>query len=294
MEIDHVDGSICFPNMFSRFCGQTFLDNPDRELGLACVRAYNDFILDEWCAGAGYGKLIPLTIVPLWDVSEAVLELERCAAKGTRAIAFSENPYHLGLPTIHSREWDPLFRACADADVTLTMHIGSSSKMPTTSPDAPLIVTSTTHFTVTVGSMLDFIFSGVLERIPNLKLFYAESQAGWMPFVLNQADWMWSRRLGAASDFGSKLPNPPSSYLKDHIWTSIFSDPVALDHRDRIGIDQICIETDYPHSDSTFPASRASVEKFCVDADLSEQERYKLVRGNAINAFSLHHLGIES
>ena len=129
MTENHVDASICFPNTLPRFCGQTFMEADDKELALLCVKAYNDWIIDEWCAGDAKGKLIPLTIVPLWDPDLAADEIRRCAALGSHAIAFSENPHPLGLPSVHSGAWAPLFAACEETETVLCMHIGSSSKM---------------------------------------------------------------------------------------------------------------------------------------------------------------------
>ena len=65
MDANHVEASVCFPNTLPRFCGQTFAERDDKELALLCVRAYNDWVIDEWCAGAGRGRLIPLTILPV-------------------------------------------------------------------------------------------------------------------------------------------------------------------------------------------------------------------------------------
>ena len=148
MDANHVDVSICFPNVLPRFCGQTFLEREDKELALLCVKAYNDWMIDEWCAGNGKGRLIPLTLIPLWDPIEAAEEVNRCASKGSFAVAFSENPYHLGLPSIHDKNhfWDPFFSACQETETVVCMHIGSSSKMPSTSPDAPFSVSSTITF----------------------------------------------------------------------------------------------------------------------------------------------------
>ena len=113
LDLAGIDASLCFP-AFPRFCGQEFTEATDRGLGLACVRAYNDWMIDEWC-GAVPGRLIPLVIMPLWDADLAVAEVERCAAKGARAVTFSENPAALGLPSVHDRRqyWDPVFAACA-------------------------------------------------------------------------------------------------------------------------------------------------------------------------------------
>ena len=75
------------------------------------------------------------------------------------------------------------------------MHIGSSSKMPSTSPDSPFIVSSTLTFQNAMGSLCDYIFSGVLERFPTMKIAYSEGQVGWMPYVLERADKLWAERV---------------------------------------------------------------------------------------------------
>ena len=138
MDANHVEVSMCYPNTLPRFCGQTFAERDDKELALLCVQAYNDWMIDEWCAGAGKGRLVPVTMVPLWDPELAAAEVRRCAAKGSHAITFSENPHPLGLPSIHSGKWDPMFRACQETETVVNMHIGSSSRMPGTTPDALL------------------------------------------------------------------------------------------------------------------------------------------------------------
>ncbi|OWY59736.1 amidohydrolase, partial [cyanobacterium TDX16] len=172
MDINHVEGSLAFPT-FPRFCGQTFTEAKDREVGEACVYAYNDWMVEEWCGDSG-GRLIPLTIVPLWDAELAAAEVRRNAERGVRAVCFSEIPAKLGLPTIHSGYWDPFFQACEETTTVINMHIGSSSQMPATSPDAPPAVAATLSFGNAMSSMTDFLFSGVLVRFPELKLAYSE------------------------------------------------------------------------------------------------------------------------
>jgi len=291
MDVNHVEASVCFPNTLPRFCGQAFYERADKDLALLCVQAYNDWMIDEWCAGDGRGRLIPLAIVPLWDVDLAVAEVRRCADKGSFAITFPENPYPLGLPSIHSpdRHWDPLFAACQETESVVCMHIGSSSSMPTTSPDAPFIVSSTLTFSNAMGSMVDYIFSGTLERFPTLTLAYSEGQVGWMPYVLERADKLWAER--SANSFGTSLPERPSTYVK-RIYGCIFDDEVGLANRNKIGMDQICFETDYPHADSTFPHSKKVATEICTGAGLDAEETYKFIRGNAIRCFGLERFGI--
>src|SRR5262245_23790380 len=292
MADNHVDASICFPNVLPRFAGQTFMERPDKDLALECVKVYNDWMIDEWCAGEGTSKLIPLTIVPLWDADLAAAEVRRCADKGSHAVAFSENPYPLGLPSVHDKDrfWDPFFAALQETDTTLCMHIGSSSKMPSTSPDSPFIVSSTLTFSNAMGSMCDYIFGGVLDRFPTLKLAYSEGQVGWAPYVIERADKLWEER--AANSFGSSLPHPPSSYIPGRIYFCIFDDEVGLANRNVVGMEQITFEVDYPHADSTFPNTKETAQLICDKAGLDDRERYLLMRGNAIKAFGLERFGI--
>ena len=287
MDANHTEASVCFPNTLPRFCGQTFLERDDKELALLCVQAYNDWMVDDWCAGEGKGRLIPLTMVPLWDVELAAAEVRRCADKGSHAVAFSENPFPLGLPSVHASDghWNPFFKACEETDTVVNMHIGSSSRMPSTSPDAPFIVSSVLTFQNAMGSMVDYIFAGVFQKFPGLRIAYSEGQVGWAPYVLERADKLWEER-GDVS-FGSSLPEPPSSYVKDHIWFCIFDDDTGLRNRNQIGMDQITFEVDFPHADSTFPHTKKVAEDIVARAKLNKTETQKLFRGNAIKLYHL-------
>jgi hypothetical protein len=143
-----------------------------------------------------------------------------------------------------------------------------------------------------MGSLLDYVFSGTLERFPQLVLAYAEGQVGWMPYVLERADKLWEER--SDNSFGTSLANPPSSYLKGRVFGCIFDDETGLEARHRIGMDQICFETDFPHADSTFPRSREVAQQICAKAGLNDDEIYQLIRGNAIRAFGLERFGIDA
>jgi hypothetical protein len=172
------------------------------------------------------------------------------------------------------------------------MHIGSSSRMPSTSPDAPFIISSTLTFQNAMGSLLDYVFSGTLDKYPQLTLAYSEGQVGWMPYIFERADKLWEERND--NSFGSWLPNPPSSYIPGRVYGCIFDDATGLRNRDVIGMDQICFETDYPHADSTFPESKEVLTKISLQSGLNDEETYKLARGNAIRAFGLERFGITS
>jgi predicted TIM-barrel fold metal-dependent hydrolase len=283
MDVNGLEASLCFPT-FPRFCGQTFTEAADKELGLLCVQAYNDWMVEEWCGPESGGRLIPLIIVPLWDAELAAAEVYRNAARGVHAVCFSEIPPNLGLPSIHSGYWDPFFAACNETDTVINMHIGSGSKMPSTSADAPAAVGSTLTFANCCFSMIDWLMSGVLNRFPNLKLAYAEGQIGWIPYILERADTVWeeNRAWGGVAD---KVLEPPSHLFKKHVYGCFFDDPHGLRVLDEIGEDNVTYESDYPHSDSTWPnTAKIAAEQM---AHLTDAQIYKLVRGNAIKMLSL-------
>ncbi len=282
MDVNWVEASLCFPT-FPRFCGQTFAEAKDRELALACVKAYNDWMVEEWC-GDSNGRLIPLIIVPLWDAALAADEVRRNAARGVRAVCFSEIPPHLGLPSIHTGYWDPFFQACSETGTVVNMHIGSSSKMPATSADAPVAVAATLSFNNAMASLADFLFSGVLVRFPTLRLAYSEGQIGWLPYVLERADAVWEdhRAWGGVADL---VPEPPSTYFHRQVWGCFFKDFHGLRSLDVIGEDRVTFETDYPHTDSTWPDTKLIAEKMM--AGLSQETVNKVVRQNAIDLYGL-------
>jgi predicted TIM-barrel fold metal-dependent hydrolase len=285
MDANWTEASMSFPSSFPRFCGQRFYEAKDKELADLCVRAYNDWQVEEWCGDSG-GRLIPCIIVQLWDPQLAAAEVRRNAERGVRAMTFSEIPPYLGLPSIHDPDgyWDPLFAACAETGVVVNMHIGSSSKMPSTSADAPAAVGSTLTFNNAMASMTDFLFSGVLERYPTLKLAYSEGQIGWIPYIIERADKVWEENR-AWGGVGDKVPNPPSTYYYRQIYGCFFDDVYGLDNIEKVGVDNVCFETDYPHSDSTWPHSREVAMKLM--GDLPPELFAKLVRGNAIELLGL-------
>ncbi|HQV56952.1 MAG TPA: amidohydrolase family protein, partial [Ilumatobacteraceae bacterium] len=283
MDVDGIEGSLAFPT-FPRFCGQTFAEAKDKDLALACLEAYNDWMIEEWCGDAD-GRLIPLPLIPLWDVDLAVKTIYKSAGRGATAVAFSEIPAKLGLPTLHSGYWEPFFKACAETKTVVCMHIGSSSQMPATSPDAPPAVAATLSFGNAMSSLTDYLFSGVLVRNPDLKLAYSEGQIGWIPYILERADDVWEnhRAWGGVRDI---VPEPPSTYWHRQVYGCFFRDRHGLESLHRIGEDNVTYETDYPHTDSTWPHTQ---KIFAEQVEgLSKELIVKLARGNAIKMLRLN------
>jgi predicted TIM-barrel fold metal-dependent hydrolase len=281
--------SLCFPTV-TRFCGQLFMEASDREFGFVCLQAYNDWMIEEWCAAAP-GRYIPLILIPMWDPALAAKEMERCAAKGATAFAFSENPAPLGLPTIHDKDryWDPVMAAASDLEMVCSMHVGSSSQVPQIAPDSPFMANLAWGAVRTSGAMLSWLFSGMFTRYSGLKIALSEGEIGWMPYFLERAEQVldkqrfWVQRgvkfmEHATTDVDLNTIDIRALF-RDHVFGCFIDDAHGIASIDEIGEDNIMCETDYPHSDSTWPDCIGVVKKRI--GHLSPEVQYKLLRGNA-------------
>ena len=290
MDRNHTDVSLNFPS-FPRFCGQTFLEAGDKEMALACVQAYNDWMIEEWCGGDGYGRLVPLTLIPLWDVQLAAEEVRRCAAKGNAGIVFSESPPALDLPSVYSGYWDPLWQACVDTDTVVNCHVGSSSTFPSTGPDSPMLTSIALLHEGSQRALIDWLCSGVFERFDGLRVVLSEGQIGWMPYALERLDAAYRKHQGY-SGLEGRITKPPSEYVQGHIYGCLVDDVVGMELRHRLPMGQLMFEVDYPHGDSHWPNSRAVLEKLVANCGLADAEVLKIVRTNAIDCYRLGRFGI--
>jgi predicted TIM-barrel fold metal-dependent hydrolase len=243
-----------FPQ-FPRFAGQTFLEADDKDLALACVRAWNDFVLDEWTA-VDPSRLIPLSIVPLWDASLAAAEICRTASKGARAVTFSENPAALGLPSFWSEEWDPFLHALEETDTPLCLHIGSSSRPIVPHADASLPVVIGLLGLLSMQAFTDLVMSPIFNRHPRLKVMLSEGGIGWLPYMIERLEQVWEKQRHHSK---VNIEKTPAECFRDHIWVCFIRDEAGLEARHRIGVDKILFEADYPHSDTMWPDSRKTL-----------------------------------
>jgi predicted TIM-barrel fold metal-dependent hydrolase len=277
MDADGVQAQLCFPS-FPGFCGSTFLAAEDKQLALACVQAWNDFMLDEWAGGAP-DRFIPMVLVPFWDPALSATEIERTAAKGARAVSFTENPVNMGLPSFHTDHWDPLFAACQEADLTICMHFGTGGP-PQTAPDAPFAVAITLFGLNSQSATVDLLFSPVFYKFPRLRVALSEGGIGWMPYILERIDYTWERHRWYT---GVNTDVRPSDLFHDHVFGCFIADGSGLEARTRIGVENIMWEGDYPHSDSNWPASRKKLEEALID--VPEAEARQIVELNARRVF---------
>ncbi|MFD0856529.1 amidohydrolase family protein [Actinomadura adrarensis] len=272
--------SMNFPS-FPGFSGRVFSAADDKDLALAVLRAYNDWHIDEW-AGTYPGRIIPMALPVLWDAEQCAKEVRRVAAKGCHSITFTENPATLGYPSFHSEYWDPLWQAVCDEDVVVSIHLGSSGQLAVTAPDAPIDVMITLQPMNVCQAAADLLWSRVIKKYPNIKFALSEGGTGWIPYFLDRLDRTYDmHHLWTGQDFGDKLP---SEVFREHFLTCFISDPVGVQLRHLIGIDNIAWECDYPHSDSSWPTAPEELE--AVAGDAAADDINKITHQNAMRWYS--------
>ena len=293
LDAEGIDAQILYPNV-GGFGNGYFLRLGDRDLVKECVRAYNDFLTD-WCSIAP-DRLIAITALPFWDVELAVEELQRCAAKGHRAINFCNQPQEYGQPPLAHSHWDPIWAAAQEVGIPVNFHVGGG-EMGTQMVDAAEMGWMTNFAKVSsliildnMRSMGDLIFGGVCHRFPDLDFVSVESGVGWIPAVLETFDWQW--RNGGVLDEHPEYDLLPSEYFQRQIYGCFwFEEQVARDAIEQYP-DNILFETDYPHPTCQHPGPRTPAQRpreyaDRVFADIPADVTEKVLAGNAARVYGL-------
>jgi predicted TIM-barrel fold metal-dependent hydrolase len=280
MNANGVLGSICFGS-FPGFAGARFQKMQDKELALATIQAYNDWHFNAWC-GKHPGRFIPLAMLPLWDVGLAVSELKRMVRLGCHAVTFPENPALIGLPSLHNECWEPLWGACEEHAVVLCCHIGSAGNTPYPSDESPIDAWITAMPISIANVAADWLFATFWKRYPGLKMALSEGGIGWIPYFLERADFTYEQHgAWTRTTFGKEKP---SDVFRRHFVTCFIDDEFGLRNRQDIGIDIICWEADYPHSDASWPKSPENLWKGI--RSLPSGDIDKITHRNAMTAFN--------
>jgi predicted TIM-barrel fold metal-dependent hydrolase len=267
-----------FPS-FPSFSGRLFLGTEDKDLALAVVQAYNDWHIDEWC-GSYPGRFIPMALPVLWDPELCAAEIRRVAAKGCHSVTFTENPATLGLPSFHDEHWDPMWRALVEEGSILNIHLGSSGQLAVTAPNAPIDVMITLQPMNICAAAADLVWSRIFREFPDLRVALSEGGTGWIPYFLDRLDRTYDmHHLWTGQDFDGRKP---SDVFRDHILTCFIADPVGLQLRHQIGIDNICWEQDYPHSDSSWPQAPEELHRMAAAFDVPDADLAKITHENAM------------
>lgn len=287
MDLDGITASVTFPSMCG-FAGRKLSASKDPALGLACIRAYNRWHLEEW-ASSYPGRIIPMQLPWLPDPVIAAQEVEQNAERGFRAVTFPDIPQRLGYPSIDDPAWEPFLRACEETQTVICLHAGGAGYVLNTRPDAPLqLQTSLFPGGAFVGAM-EWVWSFVPVRFPNIKIALSEGGIGWVPMALDRLDYVMAHSGGSPVD--TPWPDPdmsPSQMLQRNFWFCMLDDPSTLPALDRIGAGHVMVESDYPHADSTWPHTQSLLANRL--GHLSPSVAQKLTYGNAAALFRYESL----
>jgi predicted TIM-barrel fold metal-dependent hydrolase len=225
---------------------------------MACVRAYNDWIADEW-AGRHPDRLIPNQIAYLPDPALAAAEVIRNAERGFKSVTLSENPEWLGLPSIHTRHWDPLLAACEETGTVINLHLGSSSTRPATSSDAPVWVSHLLWPAHVMGAAAEWVYSQACIRFPGLRLVFSEGGIGWVTMLLERMERAFRDRSATIDWPVGEVT--PMDIVHRNLWFCAIEEPYSFEQLGHIGVDRILLESDYPHADTSWPRTQDAVHE---------------------------------
>ena len=274
MDLGGIWAMLNFPSQITGFCGTVFARASDAEVGLDAVRAWNDWLFAEWFEPHPT-RVIPGGITYLGDPALAAAEIHRNAERGFVSVTLPERPHAIGLPSLWDRTfWDPIIQACVDTDTVISLHVGSSGlhEIPA---GAPALQLGATMFgQLSLGACAEWLWSGYPVDNPTLKIAMSEGGIGWVAMLIDRLDNIVDR-----SGYGLGWDERPSDVLRRNFWFCTLDDPSTIATRHTIGVENICVETDYPHGDSTWPGTQDVIAD--AWADLPDDELRKICSENA-------------
>jgi predicted TIM-barrel fold metal-dependent hydrolase len=244
---------LLYPNLLG-FHSHVFI-REGLEFATECVQAYNDFLTD-FCS-ADPSRLIPLTIIPFWDVEASVAEIQRSAKMGHRGVVMSPDYEKIGYPALQDPHWDPILRTCEDLGLPVSFHVGFAASQENSKETAKAVadVAEVVKFTTLamVGNaktVAELSVSGLCERYPRLNFVSIESGVGWLPFFMESLDWQW-KNSAASKRYSDRLL--PSEYIRRQIYFTYWFEQDSFQNAAMSLADNIMFESDFPHPTSLSP-----------------------------------------
>jgi predicted TIM-barrel fold metal-dependent hydrolase len=279
-----IDYSVLYPTV-AGLAGEAFGRLRDPEFELACVQAYNDWLIEQWVAASD--RFIPQCIVPIWPAEATVGEIRRAVGKGHRGVVFPSLPMHLrdGVPHVSGPEYDSVWSLCEDLNVPVCLHAGASPELQYhASPHlAPALAQAMDAATKPVSSVFVislYSFSRVLLRHPKLRLVLAESALSWGMLYLEWADHQFEHDGLAREGYDLK----PSEMFHRQCYYVSWYDKVAP-FADYIGADHVLWSVNFPLATSTWPRTQQTIER-CMEG-VSPEARAKVLWKNAASLYQL-------
>lgn len=284
MDAAGITSAILYPTV-AGIGGETFGRIEDAELELACVQAYNDWLLDEW--GSVSNRFIPQCLVPLFPIDAAIDEIRRCVSNGHRGVIYPSVPMELrNVPHINDPVYDPLWSTCQELGVPICFHAGASAaiQIPAYDGYSPTLagaLQAITRPASSVSVLVNLLISKILMRFPELKVILAESGLGWGAYLLEYTDFQAT---------GDQLPKNgydlmPSELFRRQCYLVGWYDQASLRVRRYVGAENILWSSQFPLATSTWPDTPQAVNK-SFDG-VNESDRNKILWENAAKLYKI-------
>ena len=283
LDQEELDASVLFPNIIG-ITNQNFQKEGSEEFRLACIRAYNDWLIETWAAASE--RFIPQCIVPIWPVETTVDEIRRAVGMGHRGVIFPSLPMHLRkVPHISGPEYDPLWSVCEELDVPVCLHAGASTKLQySPSPKVKRALAgaldAVTRPVSSVFVLSLYSFSRIFLRHPGLRVVFAESALSWAMLYMEWADHQFEHDGLAREGYDLK----PSEMFHRQCFLTSWFDQVAP-FVSYVGADHILWSTNFPLATSTWPRTGETLDR-CFRG-VSKEVRESVLWRNAARLYRL-------
>jgi len=206
-------------------------------------------------------------------------------------LTLTDKPEVFGLPDYGQPVWEPLWELINDLQIPIDFHIGAGMKTfvledfswGSFGPQRKLASIATLMYMSNAYMVNCFMLSGLFDRYPNLKLVSVESGCGWVPFVIEAAEYQWDEM---APDEAKELKRRPAEYFKDHIYATFWFEDFGVKHFiESIGANNLLFETDFPHPTCLYPESQEHLAKVLQRLDPSV--RLRVCQDNAVELYKL-------
>ena len=287
-----IQAQVLYPNSIG-IGGQNLVNTVRDETVLRlCVELYNDAMADVQAESKD--RLLPMPIMPAWDIGACVREAQRCAELGYRGVNMTADPQDTGLPDLGDRSWDPFWETCAGLHLPVHFHIGASQTAmafygttfwPSQDDYVKPAIGGAQLFQNNSRVLLNSAYSGMFDRHPDLKMVSVESGIGWVPFMLEAMDWELEE---CAPAYAKKLQRKPSEYFRSNWYATFWFETGRGDLQhlvDTVGEDNIMFETDFPHPTCLHPDPVTAVSERV--AKLRPETQRKLMGGNAAELYRI-------
>jgi uncharacterized protein len=287
-----IHAQVLYPNSIGLGGQSLATATADARLRELCIEIYNDAAAE--LQSESNKRFLPMPVLPAWDIDHCVKETERCAGLGLRGVNMTSDPQDAGSPDLANRAWDPLWEVCADLNMPVHFHIGSSLTAmnfygnyfwPSQHEYIKPAIGGAMLFINNARVVINTVFAGIFDRFPKLKMVSVESGVGWIPFITETMDYeLWENAPVQAAE----LSKMPSEYFKSNWYATFWFEKNQGNVQgllDSVGEDNVLFETDFPHPTCLYPSPLASMEEKM--STLRPETRRKVMGENAAKLYRL-------